>query len=90
MEYIHINGPQNHPLAREDLKVIVPGMLEKAVREKYLRMAREFREIDDKRKAAEDVDGLGDEDDEEAPAQGNRTRRSQYNSRAEQVRYLFV
>lgn len=88
-EYIRINGPQTHPLAQDALKVIVPGMLEKAVREKYLRMAREFREIDDKRKAAEDDDGLGDEDDEEAPMQGNRTRRSQYNSRAEPVRYLF-
>ncbi|KAG0700543.1 hypothetical protein DFH29DRAFT_1001049 [Suillus ampliporus] len=83
VEYIRINGLQTHPLAQEALKVIVPGMLEKAVREKYLRMAREFREIDDKRKAVEDDDGLGDEDDEEAPVQGNRTRCSQYNSRAE-------
>ncbi|KAG2346336.1 hypothetical protein BDR05DRAFT_945914 [Suillus weaverae] len=82
-EYIRINSPQTHPLAQDALKVIVPGMLEKAVREKYLHMAREFCEIDDKQKAAEDDDGLGDEDDEEAPMQGNQTRRSQYNSHPE-------
>jgi len=57
--------------------------------EKYLRMAWEFHEIDDKWKAAEDDHGLGDEDDEEAPMQGNQTQLSQYNSHVEPVHYLF-
>ncbi|KIJ59513.1 hypothetical protein HYDPIDRAFT_118421, partial [Hydnomerulius pinastri MD-312] len=51
-------GPKMGDAVKLVLNDILPGQLEKAVREKYMRMANEYRKVDKKRKRVDEEDDL--------------------------------